>query len=311
MRKPEVNFELGEVGEKEVRALFEKALFGHSHRLMGRADLGRDLYLQFSSTSPSRMPLDFLVQVKTGSSHVEDCGGHWRIRSIDERRFNEWRKSATPVVLVWLNTDLDEDKTAYWKLINRNTSREHLYVSKHSHVCPITRFELALRLEQLLEPAEIRHRYRLLPVGLNVGVRPRAKSFYKDVLMKCSPVNPRLGPIRFTWRGWRHITNQKRDPRSIFTSLQLLPIITQLIERPGQLFGLRRLGSQRRGKFISDRKLIALEYPGVPLMHRTPARIVMVLRERIIYPARWRTGILRERDVVREVTFESIYEKLR
>jgi hypothetical protein len=302
--------ELGESGEKEVHALFEKVLFGHAHRYMGRADLGRDLSIQFCSTSPARTPIDLLIQVKAGSSYVEDCGRNWRILNIDERRFSEWRRSRTPVVLVWVDTDFNNRGVAYWKLINRNTSRQYLYISKYARICPVTRFDLPLKIEEFTKLSDALPQYRLLPVGLSAAIRPIAKQYYRNVLMRESPINPLLGPVKFTWKGWRHITNQRRNPKSIFTSLQLLPVALHLIKYPGKLFGFRRLCTAQRGKVVSESRLIAFDYPDVALSYRPNARVVIVLRERITYPATWRSSLLRENDVVREVTFESIYEKL-
>lgn len=85
---------LGESGEKEVHTRLERALGGHGTRMMGRADDGIDLLMQFRSPGPTGVPLHFGVQVKTGYSHVKRNGSRLRSVGLDPRRLREWRRAS-------------------------------------------------------------------------------------------------------------------------------------------------------------------------------------------------------------------------
>ena len=150
----------------------------------------------------------------------------------------------------------------------------------------------------------------LLDIPLNTGIRTRAKTYYREKLQGRKVPHEVLGPVEFTLAGWRHITHQRRAPVRIQRSLALLPVVPTLITHPARVVALRRLKPILRGDIYTDQRLVVCEYKNVPLQGRSPARVIVVLKEMISYPLNWTARTLTPADVRRQVTFASVYEKI-
>lgn len=275
--------QLGEFGEQEVRSRLERALLGASVRFSGFADEGIDLVLQFVSPAPDKQPIHFGVQVKTGNSFAESVGSHWKIKNVEGERFKQWTKSKLPILFVWVQPA--NPAQCYRAVIRKNTSKNHFLISKKANITPSIRFDLALEYG-LSKPEPNAERFHLLRPPLSSGIRPFAKDFYRRELMSTQPVHPLIGTVKFSWRGWRHLTKQGRPLNYIHRSLQLLSLAPWAIENPDELIGMRRLSTDIRGAWTTEVRLIVFRCNGVEILSRPPQILfsfsVSLLHTRII-----------------------------
>lgn len=302
------NAQRGIAAEGDVAGFLTKVLFARTFRLEGPADLGRDLFIQFPSVSPLGGAMDLTAQVKSGLSFGKDVGRAWKMQNLDPIRFRQWQRSTSPVALVWI-PDPSSSNTAYWKLIRPTSSRTHLYISKRSTITPTMRYDLNILLSNQGQRQGFKYPLPLLDVPLNTGIRTRAKTYYREKLQGRKVQHEVLGSVEFTWAGWRHVTHQRRVPAHIQGSLALLPLVPTLITHGSRVVGLRRLRPNIRGSMYSDQRLVACEYKNIPLQGRSPARIIIVLKETISYPLNWTARTFTPEDVQRRVTFVCVYEK--
>lgn len=298
--------QLGEFGEQEVRSRLERALLGTGIQFSGYSDKGIDLILQFESPAPDRQPLHFGVQVKTGESFAIGQKNRWKIRNLDQSRFRQWTMSRLPILFVWVRPT--SPAKCFWAIIRRDSSIKYFSISKKSTITPSLRYKLALEyglhnISRQLSPISI------LRPPLGIGLRPHAKDYYRSILMKERPVNPLLGPVSFTWSGWRHLTRLGRSQNYIHQSLQLLSATPDVIINPTKIVGVRYLPSAIRGDWVTERRLIILNKKDVHLTGRPPANLIVVLRQRIIFPKNWLEDVALHKHIKHEISFESIYEK--
>jgi hypothetical protein len=73
---------------------------------------------------------------------------------------------------------------------------------------------------------------------------------------------------------------------------------------------MRRLGRIIRGTWTTEVRLLIFKTKNVRIISRTDADIILALRERIIYPNNWQSNVNLHKEVRREITFESVYEKI-
>lgn len=299
--------QLGEFGEQEVRSRLERALVGTGMQISGFADKGIDLILQFSSPSPTNQPLHFGVQVKTGNSFAVEVNNRWLIKNLDETRFQQWKHSKLPVLLIWVRPTNPAE--CYWRIIRPSTDRKHLEISKRSIISPSIRYDCSIDyFYPLME--EQKHEIKLLRPPLAQGMRPFAKDYYRELIGN-SFNHPFLGKINFTWKGWKHITAKKRPLPYIYQSMQLLSAIPWVVQNPSEFIGMRRLGKISRGSWTTEVRLLIFKTNDVRIVSRTNADIIMAFRERIRYPSNWQSNVNLHREVEREIAFESIYEKMK
>lgn len=298
--------QLGELGEQEARGRLERALLGCGLRFSGFADKGIDLIMQFESPAPDGQPLHFGVQVKTGTSFASGSGAKWLVKNISESRFRQWTKSKLPVIFVWVRPT--QPAECYWTIIRRTTSRSHFSIPKRSVINPGMRFQLALEVSVDPGEAVASGPIKLLRPPLGIGLRPFARKFYKTHLMPSRPVHPILGPISFSWRGWRHLTRQGRRQDFIHQSLQLLPATIQAIQSPSELVGLRHLKTLQRGHWTTELRLVVFRSRSVKVLGRRSADLVLVIRQRIRFPTNWLGDVSLHQRIYCESSFESIYE---
>jgi hypothetical protein len=302
-----VDTRLGEHGEQEALVRLERALLGTGVRFSGSSDLGLDLILQFSAPLPEPQPLHFGVQVKAGDSYGKSDDGRWRVRNVSEERFRQWQKSKLPVLFVWVRPQVPAE--CLWALIKKDTSLDRFSISKHATIAPSLRYDLTLESARD-EPLHNEVPVESLRPPLGIGLRPFAKEYYRGILRSSNLTHPVLGPIGFTGCGWRHLTKQGRSRRYIQHSLQLLSCVPTVLPLAGRFVGLRRLTRIRRGEVTTEVRLLAFQGPTASFPTRPPAQLILVFRERIVYPTRWFEDIEIHKHVRREVTFESVYEKV-
>jgi hypothetical protein len=128
---------------------------------------------------------------------------------------------------------------------------------------------------------------RILRPPVRIGIRQYAKQYYRATLLGGNVVHPVLGSIGFTWRGWRHLTSQRRAQQSIHDSLRLLPIVPEILKSGATYAGLRRTARIMRGEWITESRLIALDHRPVDVDGLGERKIRIVVRNNIAYPADW------------------------
>lgn len=272
---------LGSKGENIACFLLEQAL--DCCVIPWKPDKGLDAPVQFVSTAPGNALLHFNVQIKTGSSFIEDCGHQWRVKRLDRRYVEQWRHAQTPVVFIWVHPR--DENCAYWHLVTQETSPKHFFISKARRISPATRFELTMKLVKW-EREERREPFGLLIPPLCAGIRDIAKQQYRRLMSEPQPVNPLLGPVRISWHGWRHMTSQNHRTGDIFRRLQLLPILRWAIENPAIRTGFRRVRTARLGRWVFETRIIPFRV-SARVYGRPDANIEYALRETIRYPVDW------------------------
>lgn len=294
------NENVGQSGERIARHLLQQALGSNVPAV--HPDRGLDSLLEFISPAPGRNRLYVGVQIKTGFSFVEERDHQWKIK-IKRQKFERWKRAGVPVLFVWVHPTLVN--SAYWHLVTRDTSRDYFFISKRRLVTPTTRYDLAMKLEEWEVPAQSQPAELLIP-PLSSGLRPVAKLLYRDFQNQPPPTNPLLGPVRFSWHGWRHMTSQRRPGRDIFHSLQLLPVLRTALEAPLPHPVLRRIDCPTVGAWVFDTRLVTFRLH-LEIKNRSEARIECTVRETIKYHRDWMSRP--SAAVSRSAVFESIYEK--
>jgi hypothetical protein len=191
--------------------------------------------------------------------------------------------------------------------IKTASSRDHLYISKKAFVTPSILYELSL-VSKLSARPEQKSPIPILRAPLNIGLREYSKGFYRNLVGRTID-HPRLGAVKFTWRGWRHLTDQKRKLRQVHDSLQLLNACQYALQNPGKMRGVRRLLHKKRGAWITEVRLIAHQCNSVSFDDGTKKNLRVVFRESVGYPVNWQSDVLLHHHIHRKLTFESIYVK--
>jgi hypothetical protein len=266
-----------------------------------------DLLLRFESPRPDAQPLHFGVQVKTGDSFATLEKARWRIKNLSDERFRQWARSHLPVLFVWIRPVTPVE--CYWGLVRKDTKREQFSISKRAMIGPVLRYDLTLESARGDEPGNDIQANLLVP-PLRAPLRLHAKSYYRQELMGRPALHPVVGPVAFTWRGWRHLTGQARPQRHIHQSLQFLGLAASVVSTAGKFLGVRRILKVTRGAWTTEVRLLISEGPTAHFKTRPTARLILTLREQIRYPAQWMNDVRLPDNVSRHVTFESIYEKV-
>lgn len=301
-----VDRQLGDLGEKEVKFRIERALQGTAAQFSGFADQGIDLLIQFPSPAPTADPLYFGVQVKTGDSFAVPQKGRWKMQNIGADRFHQWQRSPVRIMLVWVRPTSPCE--CFYGFVRPQSARLQFSLSRRATITPSLRYDLGLELFAQ-QPTQQARPARLLRPPLTTGLRPHAKGFYRELMKGTPQVHPLLGPIGFTWRGWRHLTSKSRRPSHIHQSLQLLPAAHDAIPLATSFQGMRRLNATTRGAWVTETRLLVFHANRIAINTRVPANLVLVYRETIRYPTDWLTQVDCHKRISRTVTFESVYER--
>jgi hypothetical protein len=300
------NYALGYAGEKLVRFQLEHVLRGWGVHLTGPADDGIDIVVQFRSTCSTPQPIIVGIQVKTGDSYAASVGSRWQMRPLDPTRFKQWQEATIPVALVWVKPEAVSN--AYWAMVKEEAPHDKFLISKRSLISPATPYDLSLKLWRGNRRRVPEHISKLLCPPLGLSARNYARDYYRTKMMTEQPLHPVLGTVKFTWKGWRHITRNSRRARDVYQSIHLLPAVRRLVDNPGALHGIRPLSLTTRGPVTTRIQLIAYKARSVLLAGRAPGELVAVYRERINYPSNWHNDLELAKKVKREITFESVYE---
>jgi hypothetical protein len=304
---------LGEIGEQEACAQLQQVFRGHASRLQGQSDQGLDLAFTCRLPCDEHPLVHFVAQVKTGYEYLrrvgcyeQDCFGIWKGRKTSIKRLFEWRSLEVPVVFLWVN---DKTGQVYWRFISKTSKGHSVFVRNTDFLCPLTPFDFILRLNK--------SRVRSIPWKEPITpLIPPVKGSFKDSALRYYCVNflgksidsPIFGKVFFSWRGWRHLVSNQRSVRETTDSLAFLPAIPIVIEDPDGIVGFRRLERVVRGKVTTESRLIAIERKRIDIKGRGEVDIIVVLRERILYPTEWENDFHFQERIIRDISFESVYQ---
>lgn len=299
--------QLGDFGERCSQLKLEHALAGHASRQQGSADEGLDLTFHFESATPAKTQLHCAAQVKCGFSYVKDSGTErYKIRNLKEKRFDQWKTSNIPVILIWVDSSNGE---CYWKHITKKTQRKNLTISKLSKISPATSIDLSLYSEKQASNQE-EFQVKKLRSPLSIGIRQYAKQYFIENMLGKEFEHPLLGKIRISWAFWRHLTSKKRSQNYIWDSLSLLPSVQGAINNPAKFIGLRRLWNCTRGENTSEGRLLIFDSYGTDADCSSKRYLIRtVIRERLFYSRNWVDKPNPRSELKRELFLESIFEK--
>lgn len=290
----------------QVKVRILSAFAGNVSVVRGLANSGVDLLLDLRTAGPQGTQIHLGVVLVEGPASVEQFGSGWRVSDETARDANVWRRSPFPVILVWRS---DSKSPLLWSFVSTHSKRELVFLSRCSNITPAAYYDLSWKIDSLIrkkshEKAPLVE--PVLPLHLSRGVRDVAKGYYRT-LTKRAIVSPVLGVVRFSWRGWRHLTAPHHSQEAICARLRLLPGIVELLEKLCPLVKIHRSRATVRGKWIFETRYIELTFLEVRLpTHR--ATIVVVLRAHIQYEHGWESLPPREWGEPL-VVFESAYER--
>jgi hypothetical protein len=295
------NQALGKGGEAIAEGLLKKAL--HCSATEPKPDVGTDFIVEFQSPYCPNALLHLGVQVKTGFSFCKDLGNRFKFHRITKSTISDWHKTPLPILFVWVHPE--KENSAYWHFCDPKQPTQQIVIPKSRKITPCTKYDIARKLISWKLGRQVQSGALFAP-PLKTGIRDAAKIYYKSLKNRAKPINPLLGPVDITWRGWRHITNQKRSGSDISQSLQLLPVLKYTIENslPNPRLGLRKCIAPR-GEWCHERRLLVFRAE-IPLQRRADASVECILRETISYKKNWHS--VPNGPIKTQVSFESLSE---
>jgi hypothetical protein len=279
MTRLTINDEKGRHGVAYVRNIIENGWRAIMQDFEGVNDRGLDATI--SDVHQGKLTaLRFDVQIKT--SNFSKYKGDSFPAPLDQSHLDLFRNSNMPVVLICV--DEGPPPRAYWKLVEPNGGQGPIIMKKKQLFGPASRDAIVSAIRQFF-PKRIAPAQGDVPeIPPELCLRKFAKDYYYRNLMNRPIENRNLGPIEFTWKGWRHITRRLRSRWKIQSSFLLLPCLRPLFE--GSVFPIhwRPLATIRRGDWEEFRTLLTHERV-VVFRHRSPAWLRVVIEAKVVVPA--------------------------
>lgn len=273
--------EKGQFGEDYVTQIIRTGWRAFVQKLEGRNDRGIDLVVQ--DATPNHLTgLQFNVQVKTSDFNVRLPGESFPA-PVDREHLDMWRACNVPVVLVCV--DEGPPPVAYWRLITPGDGVRGIRVFRRNVFGPASRDAVVAAIRRTGPQALAPVRGEILDYPLNKGVRNAAKDYYRQ-LMRIPFSNSSIGPIEFTWKGWRHMTRQGRSMWKIRSSLLLLPSVRNILDGAIYPKKFRSLDPLARGNKILHRTLLVFERI-TTFDHRVPTWLQVVIEAQAVIPTDW------------------------
>lgn len=296
----------GEIGEQVACAQLQHIFLGHVVRFQGKADKGLDLVFTGMSPCHQKPLLHFVAQVKTGQSQVVRLGDIIKAKRVNAKRLLEWKRLEAPVLFLWVNPC---NSIIHWSLVNKDNRSGSIFLSRSRFLCPATPYDFIVMLNRQRTPSSPSINGNELRPPSRIVLKDYALDYYAKNLLRTMIENPIVGDVAFTWAGWRHMVRRRHTQAETNRSLALLPLASAVLEDPSAISNFRRIGRNARGKITTESRLIAFRRERVTIIGRAPANIVVVVRERLVYPTNWRSVFHYQDKMIRDLTFCSIYEE--
>jgi len=287
MTKPQLseNEEKGRFGADYVRRIIENGWRGIVQEFQGLNDRGIDFVVQ--DVSRGRVTaLQFNIQVKT-SDFLSKISGDSFPAPVDRKHIELWRDSTVPVVLICV--DASSPPVAFWRLIKPGEDIQRIRMSRKNIFGPASRDAVIASIRRAVRQRLPTVLGETLEYPLQTGIRNAAKDYYRQ-LMKQPFTASSIGPIEFTWKGWRHMTRQGRSMWKIRSSLLLLPSVRSVLDGAVYPAKWRSFASVPRGKRDRYRTLLVFERM-TTFHHRVPAWLQVVIEAQAIIPTDWAVSV--------------------
>lgn len=254
------------------------------------------------------------VQIRTGPSRARRVGNEIHV-DVKREHIEYWKIYALPVILIWIDDNIPPPK-AYWGVVPKDKDLGVSYIT----LLPQNRFgphsfgEIAALTRQPPKDDPSWLECELLVGKLGAGIRQTAKSYYAEWRRQARDnpergLNPELGRVEVSLRGWRHITRKSKEVARVAHSLALLPCARAIIESSQSVRRLRTLEPQEQDdNFTVARSLVCLQRQ-VKFPHRAPGKVWVILEETVKYATYAWALPLKQADLSRRYTFYSVFEK--
>lgn len=292
----------GDFGETYVRTIIETGW-----RCLLIPHWGRDRFgidgMVIDVVNGEIQPFQFNVQIKTGNFTGRKRSAEF-LAPVHSEHLLFWKQLNVPVVLVCVDTT--PPTTAYWRLIAAGDTLP-VYMSRRKILGPGSRDGVIGAVRKVVnQNQDFAIDGKVLNLPLQSGVRNIAKAYYRKLKSELH-CHPTYGPMKFTWRGWRHITRKKRSIKKIAHALQLLPSVPEIIRSAINPVSSRELDPVEKGNYTLSRTLLVFE-PTIKISHRADARIRLVIERDTIFPKDWATTDPKDSRRVQVCRFLSLSE---
>lgn len=299
------NYDKGAAGEAlcyaMVAAIFDGSVVPETMRGEGFGAL--DLQLKYKSFYGESTFTQLGIQVKTGASFGTwtSTKNRWRIQNIDIDHIKKWRCASQPVLLVWVQ----DDGTAYCRLIKKNTPLETLSVSHQHLLTPATRFDIE-RQVKLTTPTV----FPEFTIGAEVrlgDLRKLARGKFLKLTGK--QFDSCLGRVRLSRYVWRHITRDSRCGSHVRNSLEMLHLAPNFLRATPHAIQTLSSNTQVIDSVTMVSRKVLATYRGVRFAGEGKRNVHLRLDEKISFPTDWMGLGLTHRPVTQDLKLESIFRK--
>lgn len=305
--KPQLteNEETGRFGADYVKRILKTGWRAILHPREGYADCGIDGTV-IDQHRGRMTAIEFHIQIKTGTF----AGDTFRA-PLKRGHVELYRDSNVPVVLICV--DVGPPPIAFWKLVRLEEPAEAIRMNKPIRITrqsvfgPDSRDTIIAEIQNAFPRRVPPTHGQILGFPIQLGVRDAAKDYYYRQLMPNPHWNPVFGPVKFTWKGWRHITRQARSRSKIPSSLLLLPCVRNILDTPVLPSRWRPLPPVVRGSMIQYRTLLIFERV-VTFRHRAPAWVRVAVERQAALPTDWTASPPRDPRRKLEYKFLSVSE---
>jgi hypothetical protein len=296
----------GGAGERKAAALLTMAVCAQtSHGTMSEDGGKVDLKLSFRSHLRPSSVITAHCQVKSGESFRAHTSTNELLKlTVDSETLDALAEGTQPAFVAWVSPR--PHGRIYWQSVqSRRKQKTVLTVPPYQFVTPSLRLDLS-RV----------HAFRSCPAGFPVINLPanfdddlkRARTHYKD--LKAEPVtSPVVGEMRFTRKGWRHVTRRSRDTAKTLRSFRLLPYLRALLRTSPNRFLVVRNKPERIGTRTRETREVIIWFREVIKDNGKPCDVLMRLDERVEYPTKWSRDGLAPSEVEVTTTVKSWWYK--
>lgn len=224
-----------------------------------------------------------------------------------------WKRFIGPMILVFVDL---ETRNCWWADLKDDSVYENndysVLVKKTDYFSVESFIKISKLGRELFVKAHLidinTNNGTFLPINL-LNIKESAKQYYKDLNnpdeLYYPTNNPRLGEVKFTKSGWKHITRLNRRKMRIVNSLVILPVAKLICEQVNQFSTVKRGHIRSSKKYVKRVEYLTLR-ANVNFNFRQSSIVQVVLR-------RVKTFDLKnpERIIPDEIFFHSIYEPFR
>lgn len=297
---------IGGSGERKAAALLTMAVCAQTSHGTMTEDGGKvDLKLSFRSYLRPSSIITAHCQVKAGKSYRAKTSTKQLLKiTVDSETLDALAEGSQPAFVAWVSPK--PHGRIYWQSVQPGRRQKvTLSVPPNQFVTPSLRLDLS-RV----------HAFRSRPSGypvINLPVNTddklkRARTLYKT--LKAEPVtSPVIGEIRFTRKGWRHVTRRSRDTAKTLRSFRLLPYLQLLLTSSPDRYLVVRNEPECIGTRTRETREIILWFHEAIKDNGIPCDVLMRLDERIEYPTKWSRDGLAPSDVEVITTVKSWWYK--